>query len=118
MKASYKIVKRLFCLNYTSQKYHRSVSNVAMVLVAAVALGSSTYAWFVTNNKVDATTTNISAQSNVALGDVTAGADTLVNVYLYYEGKDTNVKTRNLQDGKLDASQSVKINFTATADNQ
>ena len=273
MKASYKIVKRLFGLNYILQKYHRSVSNVAMVLVAAVALGSSTYAWFVTNNKVDATTTNISAQSNaafmtitngatgaskvdttsattlgkdtdlypatfgeetnstkdkfmtgygtdldngtldgtlklvgtegtpdeantakyalkeqfnisskgqnlsdlkvesietatdaatnqllktalrvlvtnsdaskwvvygldsagtkyeiklssdtsnanVALGDVTAGADTLVNVYLYYEGKDTNVKTRNLQDGKLDASQSVKINFTATADNQ
>ena len=26
---------------------------VAMVCVAAVALGSSTYAWFVTNNKVD-----------------------------------------------------------------
>ena len=42
----------------------------------------------------------------------------MVNVYLYYEGKDTNVKTRNLQNGKLDASQSVKINFTATADNQ
>ena len=30
---------------------------IAMVCVAAVALGSSTYAWFVTNNKVDATTT-------------------------------------------------------------
>ena len=58
------------------------------------------------------------SNANVALGDVTAGADTLVNVYLYYEGKDTNVKTINLQNGKLDASQSVKINFTATADNQ
>ena len=58
------------------------------------------------------------SNANVALGDVTAGSDTLVNVYLYYEGKDTNVKTRNLQDGKLDASQSVKINFTATADNK
>ena len=39
---------------------------IAMVLVAAVALGSSTYAWFVSNNKVTATTTNISAQSNSA----------------------------------------------------
>ena len=39
---------------------------VAMVCVAAVALGSSTYAWFVSNNKVEATTTNISAQSNSA----------------------------------------------------
>ena len=37
---------------------------IAMVLVAAVALGSSTYAWFVSNNKVTATTTSISAQSN------------------------------------------------------
>lgn len=39
---------------------------IAMVLVAAVALGSSTYAWFVTNNKVEATTSTISAQSNAA----------------------------------------------------
>ena len=39
---------------------------VAMVLVAAVALGSSTYAWFVSNNSVEATTTSISAQSNSA----------------------------------------------------
>ena len=35
-----------------------------MVCVAAVALGSSTYAWFVSNNTVKGTTTNISAQSN------------------------------------------------------
>lgn len=247
---------------------------VAMVCVAAVALGSSTYAWFVTNNKVDATTTNISAQSNAAymtitngetgaskvdttsaqtqitgpiklypatygengatkgvfttgygkdlddatlsgslknvgtsgtpdeadtaqyakkeqfnisskgqnlsdlkvdsvegataivdgqllktafrvlitnkdntawvvyglntagtayeiklssesdnktapvLGSVTAGQDTLVNVYVYYEGSDTNIHTQNLQNKLLESSQSVKINFTATADNK
>ena len=66
IKASYKIVKRLFCLNYILQKYHRSVSNVAMVCVAAVALGSSTYAWFVSNNEVSAKTTKIKAQSNTA----------------------------------------------------
>ena len=39
---------------------------IAMVCVAAIALGSSTYAWFVSNNSVKATTTNISAQSNSA----------------------------------------------------
>ena len=39
---------------------------IAMVLVAAIALGSATFAWFVTNNKVDATTSTISAQSNAA----------------------------------------------------
>lgn len=39
---------------------------IAMVCVAAVALGSSTYAWFVSNNKVTATTSTISAQSNAA----------------------------------------------------
>lgn len=37
---------------------------IAMVCVAAVALGSSTYAWFVSNNTVKATTGTISAQSN------------------------------------------------------
>ena len=37
-----------------------------MVCVAAVALSSATYAWFVSNNTVTATTTNISAQSNSA----------------------------------------------------
>lgn len=39
---------------------------IAMVMVAAVALGASTYAWFVSNNKVTATTSTISAQSNAA----------------------------------------------------
>ena len=32
---------------------------IAMVMVAAVALGASTYAWFVSNNKVTATTSTI-----------------------------------------------------------
>ena len=47
---------------------------IAMVLVAAVALGSSTYAWFVTNNTVKATTSTISAQSNAAFMKIKYGA--------------------------------------------
>lgn len=39
---------------------------IAMVLVAAVALGSATFAWFVSNNKVTAETSKIAAQSNSA----------------------------------------------------
>ena len=39
---------------------------IAMVLGAAVALGSATFAWFVTNNTVKANTNTISAQSNAA----------------------------------------------------
>lgn len=67
---------------------------VAMVLVAAVALGSSTYAWFVTNNEVTATTSQISAQSNAAFmnikynasavnSDLTADVATLASEALY-----------------------------------
>lgn len=37
------------------------IAAIAMVLVAAVALGSSTYAWFVTNTKVTAGTAQVSA---------------------------------------------------------
>lgn len=57
-------------------------------------------------------------KSKPPLGSVTAGEDTLVNVYVFYEGSDTNIHTKNLQENKLDASQSVKINFTATPDNK
>lgn len=57
-------------------------------------------------------------KSKPALGSVTAGEDTLVNVYVFYEGSDTNIHTKNLQENKLDALQSVKINFTATPDNK
>ena len=67
---------------------------VAMVCVAAVALGSSTYAWFVTNNTVKATTSTISAQSNAAFmkikynatattSDLTADYATLQSDELY-----------------------------------
>lgn len=46
------------------------VAAIAMVLVAAVALGSATFAWFVTNNTVKATTSTISAQSNAAFMNI------------------------------------------------
>lgn len=67
---------------------------IAMVCVAGVALGSSTYAWFVTNNKVKATTSQISAQSNAAFmkikyndsavnSDLTADVATIQSKALY-----------------------------------
>ena len=52
-----------------------------MVCVAAVALGSSTYAWFVSNNQVTATTTQIAAQSNSA--------------YLVIDNKKTSTNSTN-----------------------
>ena len=60
-EASCIIVKWLFISVYRQKKYHRSVRNVAMVLVAAIALGSSTYAWFAVNSKVTATGMNFTA---------------------------------------------------------
>ena len=47
---------------------------IAMVCVAAVALSSATYAWFVSNNNVKATTSSISAQSNAPFLVIRAGA--------------------------------------------
>ena len=57
---------------------------IAMVCVAAVALGSSTYAWFVSNNTVKATTSKISAQSNAPFlkidkTAITAGSTTAIS---------------------------------------
>ena len=39
------------------------IAAIAMVLVAAVALGSSTYAWFVNNTKVTASSVTVTAQA-------------------------------------------------------
>ena len=67
-----------------------------------------------------------SAEANAAVsfGTVTAGEDTALHVYLYYEGGDTtaeentSVTTKNLQDGMLAVTNAVTIFFTATPDNQ
>lgn len=70
------------------------IAAIAMVLVAGIALASSTYAWFVTNNTVKATTSQISAQSNAAFmkikysttattSDLTADYATLTSESLY-----------------------------------
>lgn len=59
---------------------------IAMVLVAAVALGSATFAWFVTNSKVDATTSTISAQSNAAF------------MYIRYKDNSNKDKTSDTAD--------------------
>ncbi len=53
---------------------------IAMVLVAAVALGSATYAWFVSNNTVEAKTSTVSARSNSAylvIDNAKAGGTTM-----------------------------------------
>ena len=76
-EASCIIVKWLFISVYRQKKYHRSVRNVAMVCVAAVALGSSTYAWFVSNNTVTAKTASISAQSNAPFLKIAKTGETL-----------------------------------------
>ena len=67
---------------------------IAMVCVAAVALGSSTYAWFVSNNKVTAQTTQIKAQSNTAFmsieyGKTAVGSETTMSTDWYNGGGDT-----------------------------
>lgn len=57
------------------------VAAVAMVCVAAVALGSSTYAWFVNNNTVTATGVELSTSSSSA------------NLYITSVGKTTDNAT-------------------------
>ena len=53
---------------------------IAMVCVAAVALGSSTYAWFVTNNNVKADNMTVMANSDVEFLEI-------ANVGTNFDGK-------------------------------
>ena len=104
------------------KKYHRSVRNVATVCVAAIALGASTYAWFVSNNIVKATTTNISAQNNSAylvIDNAATTADyTLANTFYIgtgtYDGifkdlKVTSVTVNNTTDSQLTDAMRVLV---------
>lgn len=71
---------------------------IAMVLVAAIALAASTYAWFVSNTKVSATTSSVSATSATPNLLIKAGANT--------DGK-------ALTTGGMTADTAVSTNATA-----
>lgn len=49
------------------------------VVMAAVALGSATYAWFVSNTKVDGTTSTVSAQANGMVLQIASGPNAIHN---------------------------------------
>lgn len=77
---------------------------IAMVLVAAVALGSATFAWFVSNNTVKATTSNIAAQSNSAYLVIDKVATSKTSSSAVTSGVEKKelypAKTEKSQDGK------------------
>ena len=79
---------------------------IAMVCVAAVALGSSTYAWFVSNNQVTATTASISAQSNAPFLVISNAAIT--------SGTTDTAVTTTVADATLFPVQMVEANDAAT----
>jgi ribonucleotide monophosphatase NagD (HAD superfamily) len=112
-----------------------------MVCVAAVALGLSTYAWFVSNNNVDAITTDISAQFNSAYlviqeatADKTATDNTsessatateaVTNQYAHkdtfyigtggYDGSFTNLKVEDVKVSAKDNAKADLVNATET----
>lgn len=114
---------------------------IAMVCVAAVALGLSTYAWFVSNNNVDAITTDISAQFNSAYlviqeatADKTATDNTsessatateaVTNQYAHkdtfyigtggYDGSFTNLKVEDVKVSAKDNAKADIVNATET----
>ena len=64
---------------------------IAMVLVAAIALAASTYAWFVSNNQVKATTASVSAQSNAPFLKIAkTGGDLTDSMATQVAGKGVN----------------------------
>lgn len=77
---------------------------IAMVLVAAVALGSATFAWFVSNNSVKATTSNIAAQSNSAYLVIDKAKTSRTSTGAVTSGVEKKelypAKTEKSQDGK------------------
>lgn len=96
------------------------VAAIAMVLVAAVALGSSTYAWFVSNNSVKGTTTTISAQSNapfLKIDSVKVTADSGTEKTLTEPDGDTKLyPSQVVGDGRAPKFESAYAENKAKAD--
>ena len=91
---------------------------IAMVCVAAIALGSSTYAWFVSNNSVQATTTDISAQSNSAYLVIDTEATSKNSTSAATATDTTAVKLYPAQvvNGTTEGSYKFESAYAATAD--
>lgn len=85
------------------------IAAIAMVLVAAIALGSSTYAWFVSNNQVTANTSSISAQSNAPFLVIKAGSAVSTDTVT------TDATTTPVADKVLFPVQMVKAEDDASA---
>lgn len=76
---------------------------VAMVLVAAVALGSSTYAWFVSNSSVRATSSSVTAASTSTNLLIVAGAQAAKNVGITTNGVTADYKAATTSGKTADA---------------
>lgn len=97
---------------------------IAMVLVAAIALGSSTYAWFATNNKVSATDMSVIASSEVEFLEIqnkgTAFTGGTVTVQATNAGNTTDLDLKPVTPftvATLDASASENITQIAKSAN-
>lgn len=91
------------------------VAAIAMVLVAAIALGSATYAWFVSNNSVEATVSTISARSNAPFLKITSGTGTIDKntgtTYSYNVGGDDAQDDKALFPAQVTAWTSTDITW-------
>lgn len=70
------------------------------------------------STEFEAKLTSADQNAAVTLGDITAGQDTAVHVYLYYEGKDAVVKTSNLEKNLLTDTAKMTVFFKAKAANK
>lgn len=91
------------------------VAAVAMVLVAAVALGSSTYAWFANNTKVTATGMQVTAKSDQAFLLISSTNTTAEAIQT--ENKTTTALTVGEDEGKVFPSAHKTVSNTAAANN-
>ena len=86
---------------------------IAMVVVAAVALSSSTYAWFANNNKVTATGMQVTAMSNQSFLLISSTNTTATDIQT--ENKTTTALTVSDAEAKLFPAAHTTISKTSDA---
>lgn len=89
------------------------IAAIAMVLVATIAMGSSTYAWFASNTKVEATGMNVTAMSDDAFLLISSTNTTATAIQT--ENKTTTDLAMTAADGKVYPAAHVTVANTTAA---
>jgi len=103
------------------KKFKKLIPAFCMLLVSAIMLGSSTFAWFSMNNKVTASNMSVQAKSNSTFLQIAKKGETSYDDDVNFNNSNAEVYPCKFTDTKIDADDSgaeIAANSFYTANNK